>query len=113
MVLAGFSLGALMNVFVASKQPEKFTRLVLIEGGDGWQMKTAKSFRQGGGQRVLFACALPNCEAADRGAAATLRQAGVEVELVRGSDMTHSYTGDVQRRYAERFAWLIEGDARW
>jgi pimeloyl-ACP methyl ester carboxylesterase len=113
MVLTGFSLGALMAVFVAYKQPARFPRLVLIEGGEGWQQKTAQSFQKGGGQRVLFACALPNCEAADRNAAATLRKAGVEVEQVRGSEMAHSYVGDVQAKYAARFDWLVEGDPRW
>lgn len=113
MVLAGFSLGALMNVFLAAKQPERFPRLVLIEGGDGWQQKTARSFQQGGGQRILFACGLPNCESAAKGAASTLRKAGVEVDLVRGSNTAHTYHGDVWKKYASRFSWLIEGDSRW
>ena len=112
-VLAGFSLGAILAVAIATRRPERFPRLVLVEGGDGWTLQAARSFRKGGGQRVLFACSQGGCLASARVASGTLKKAALEVEIAKGKNEGHTYVGDVMERYAERFPWLTEGDERW
>lgn len=112
-VLAGFSLGAIQGVAIATRRPNDFPRLVLIEGGDGWARVAARSFHEGGGQRVLFACSQGGCLASANAAAAVLRRAGVEVAVEKGKNEGHTYVGEVRNKYAERFPWLVEGDKRW
>ncbi len=112
-VFAGFSLGAIMGVPIATRHPERFDRLVLIEGGDRWSIDAARTFAKGGGQRVLFACSQPGCAASARTALSILKRASVTAEAVKGKSEGHTYVGDVMERYTERFAWLTEGDPRW
>jgi pimeloyl-ACP methyl ester carboxylesterase len=112
-VLAGFSLGAILGVTLAARRPEVFSRLVLIEGGDQWTLANARLFGRKGGQRVLFACSQPGCAASARVAVATLRKAEVMADEVKGKSEGHTYVGDVMARYSERFAWVVEGDPRW
>ena len=59
MLYTGFSLGAILGVAVVTREPARFPRAVLIEGGeDRWTPVLAAKYARGGGKKVLFACGL-------------------------------------------------------
>ncbi len=59
MLYSGFSLGAILGVWIVTHDPARYPRAVLTEGGeDRFDGATAATYARGGGQRVLFACGL-------------------------------------------------------
>lgn len=111
-VFTGFSLGAIMGVSIASRRPELFGGLVLIEGGDKWSLAGAKKLAPAKA-RVLFACSQPSCSSNARVALGILTRAGVDAALVSGKNEGHTYGGSVRVAYAARFPWVVEPDPRW
>ena len=113
-IYTGFSLGAIMGVRIASRDPSLATRAVLVEGGhDHWTPAMVKAFAAGGGRRVLFACGQGGCVAAARQPAALLEKAGVATRVVHGKGVGHGYGGAVAAEIKAAFEWLITGDPRW
>lgn len=113
-VYAGFSRGAFLGASLAARYPDRFARLVLIEGGHSpWQSQTAASFAKGGGKRVLFVCGQPSCVEDAESAAATLRSQRVETRIVHGSGEGHGYRKQVKEELRRSFDWVTEGDPRW
>ena len=113
-IYAGFSLGAIMGVSIASRRPGTYPRAVLVEGGhDKWTPTSAKAFVDGGGRRVLFVCSQAWCAGDARLAASRLTRAGAEVKVVRGPDVGHRYDGPTAETTKEALPWLLEGDERW
>ena len=113
-VYAGFSQGAIMGALFVAKHPERFRRVLLIEGGfDEWNVATARRFAAGGGARVLFACGQTYCASHARASMRWLGLGGVNarLELARGAG--HTYAGDVGERVLAAFPWLVDGDPRW
>ena len=85
MLYTGFSLGAILGVAIVTREPARFPRAVLIEGGeDRWTPALAAKYARGGGQRVLFACGLKGRVPSAQQAAATLTRAGVGARAVLG-----------------------------
>jgi hypothetical protein len=119
MLYTGFSLGAILGVGVITREPSRFPRAVLIEGGeDKWTPGLAAGYAKAGGRRVLFACGLRGRVPAAQQAAAMLGRAGVDARVVLGKlpdagQFIHWYNGPIadQTRAAE--PWLFEGDPRW
>jgi hypothetical protein len=119
MLYTGFSLGAILGVPIITRDPARFPRAVLIEGGeDKWSPALAARYAKGGGQRVLFACGLRGRVPGAQQAAAMLGRAGVDAHAVLGKlpdagQFIHWYNGPIaeETRAAER--WLFEGDGRW
>jgi pimeloyl-ACP methyl ester carboxylesterase len=113
-VYAGFSRGAFLGASLAAKHPERFTRLVLIEGGQTpWQAQSAASFAKGGGKRVLFVCGQPSCVDEAEPAAATVRSQNVETRVLYAAGEGHGYRKQVKEELLRAFDWVIEGDATW
>jgi pimeloyl-ACP methyl ester carboxylesterase len=111
---AGFSLGAIMGVSIASRAPGKYPRLVLIEGGhDNWTPAAAAAFAKGGGRRVLFVCSQAWCANAAQVAEKRLTVAGVAARVVRGPDVGHRYDGPTAETTQRVLSWVIEDDPRW
>lgn len=111
---AGFSQGAILGAPLAIAHPALYPRLLLVEGGHGaWDARSARSFRTGGGQRVLFACGRASCQQSARVAAAHLERAGVPVRVVLAPDQGHTYDGGVKDVVAAALDWLVEGDTRF
>jgi pimeloyl-ACP methyl ester carboxylesterase len=109
----GFSLGAIMGVAIASRQPARFPRLVLVEGGhDGWTPAAAKAFAAGG-LRALFVCSQPWCASEAGQAAARLEKAGVATRVARSKSVGHRYDGPVAEETQRALGWVLEGDGRW
>jgi len=113
-VYAGFSRGAFLGASLAAKHPERFSRLVLIEGGHTpWSPDTAAAFARGGGKRILFACGQPNCVDDAESAAAALRAQKMEVRVVHGVGEGHGYRKQVKEELRRSFDWVTEGDPTW
>jgi pimeloyl-ACP methyl ester carboxylesterase len=113
-VYAGFSRGAFLGASVAAKHPDRFRRLVLIEGGQSpWQAESATAFARGGGRRVLFVCGQPQCVDESEQASATLRAQKVEAKVVQGAGEGHGYKKQVKEELRRSFDWVIEGDPQW
>jgi predicted esterase len=113
-VYAGFSRGAFLGASVAAKHPERFRRVVLIEGGQSaWQASSAAAFARGGAARVLFVCGQPKCVEESEPAAALLRTQRVEARVVHGAGEGHGYKRQVKEELRRSFSWLVEGDPLW
>jgi hypothetical protein len=109
----GFSLGAILGVPFVTRDPARYTRAVLIEGGhSAWTAAAAKQFRAHGGERVLFACGQPSCVGDAKAASARLAKTGAATRVVLGPGVGHGYTGPVATAVKNELAWLLEGDER-
>jgi hypothetical protein len=119
MLYTGFSLGAILGVGVVTRDPARFPRAVLIEGGeDKWTPALAAKYAKGGGKRVLFACGLRGRVPAAQQAAAVLERAGVGARAVLGKlpdkgEFIHWYNGPIADETKAAEPWLFEDDSRW
>jgi hypothetical protein len=119
LVYTGFSLGAILGPSILARDPSRFPRAVLIEGGeDRFTAAYANAFAHGGGQRVLYACGLKFRVAAAARAARLLEASGVPSRVVLGKlpdagEFIHWYNGPVADEIKSQLPWLLEGDARW
>jgi pimeloyl-ACP methyl ester carboxylesterase len=113
-VYAGFSRGAFLGASLAAKHPDRFTRVVLIEGGHSpWQPEVAATFARGGGKRVLFVCGQPKCVEDAEATVSTLRAQNVEARVVHGIGEGHGYRKQVKEELRRSFEWVTEGDPTW
>jgi hypothetical protein len=73
----------------------------------------ARTFRERGGERVLFVCGRKGCAGPAKNSAYWFKLAGVpaRVEYVPGAG--HSHDERVEARILATLPWLLEGDARW
>jgi predicted esterase len=119
MLYTGFSLGAILGPAIIVRQPARFPRAVLIEGGeDRWTPALAAKYAKGGGQRVLFACGLRGRVPGAERAAAMLEHAGVGARAVLGKppdagQFMHWYNGPIAEETRVAEPWLFDTDARW
>lgn len=116
-VWAGFSQGAIHGAHVIVMRPEQFPRAALVEGGNGffreWSAASARRYRRGGGQRVLFGCGSPWCVDTADTCAGYLERAGVAARVAHAEGAGHSYGPPMDTELRAHFEWLVEGDARW
>lgn len=111
MLFAGYSSGAYAGTDYVAKNPARFPRALMIEGGQGgWNEKV---YAAGGGQRVLFACGQAACDATARATSARFTRAGVPSRVAYVPGGGHSYGGAVGDAIKANFDWLVEGDPRW
>jgi hypothetical protein len=104
----------MLGVPFVARQPARFPRVLLIEGGhDPWTPSLARSFAKGGGKRVMFACGQESCLVDARRAQAVVAKAGVATKIVYGPGVGHGYGGAVAEAIARELDWLLEGDARF
>lgn len=113
-VYAGFSRGAFLGASLVAKHPARYSRAVLIEGGQSaWNDETASAFAKNGGKRVLFACGQPSCVAEAERAAAVLARQSVQTRIVHGQGEGHGYKRQVKEQLKASFDWATEGDPLW
>lgn len=112
-VLAGFSLGATMAARIGTEHPERFPRLVLVEGGEAvWTSSVARRFAKAGGVAVLAACGQSACLTRFRSLRWAFDSAKVGFRVVGTAKAGHTYDGDVAVAVAGSWPWLVEGDPR-
>jgi pimeloyl-ACP methyl ester carboxylesterase len=110
-VLVGFSLGGTMAARLATRRPEVYSRLVLVEGGsDVWTLAVARRFLKGGGVRVLAACGQSACFPRFRHLDWAFKTAGLPLRVVGSRSAGHTYAGEVASAIAENWRWLVEDD---
>ena len=119
MLYTGFSWGAILGVAIITREPSRFPRAVLIEGGeDKWTAALATKYAKGGGQRVLFACGLRGRLFVAQQTASMLEHAGIGARAVLGKlpdagQFIHWYSGPIAEETRAAEPWLLEGDGRW
>jgi predicted esterase len=110
----GFSRGAFLGASLLAKDPAKFRRAILIEGGQSaWNDESAAAYAKSGGNRILFACGRPSCVTESEQAAAVLAKQHVETRIVHGQGEGHGYKKQVKDQIRESFEWVVEGDPLW
>ncbi len=105
----GYSQGATMGSLMIHDFGQRFTRLLLIEGGfQYWSVRAAQRFAAAGGQRVLFVCGTSGCQNSAKQAARWLLRADVQarVEYARGAG--HTPAGSVGDLAQQGLPWLLE-----
>lgn len=110
----GFSLGAIMGVSIAARAPDRYPRMVLVEGGhDKWTRETSVAYAKGTPKRVLFVCSQGHCGSEAKMAGTRLEKAGAMVLVARGPNVGHRYDGPTAEEAKRALPWVLEGDARW
>ena len=113
-VYIGFSRGAFLGATLIAKNPSKYPRAIMIEGGQSaWTDASAAAYAKGGGKRVLFACGQPSCVAESEPASQLLGRARVTTRIVHGEGEGHGYDGPVKEQIRTALSWVVEGDAAW
>jgi predicted esterase len=111
MIYMGFSQGAGLGPGFVMKNPARFPRAVMIEGGSGgWN---EQAFAKAGGQRVLFACGQAGCVNSAKPVSARFERAKVASSVAYARGAGHVYGGAVADAIKAEWAWLVEGDPRW
>lgn len=114
LLFTGFSQGAIMGASIMVRRPDRYPRAVLIEGGNrAWYAANAKSFAEGGGKRILFACGQWVCNQRSATAIRGLSKQGVKAQVVFSKGQGHTYGGAVATDIASLFDWVVEDDPRW
>jgi pimeloyl-ACP methyl ester carboxylesterase len=114
MVYAAYSQGATMGALMIVGHADRFSRLILVEGGfSEWNVARGVEFRKGGGQRVLFACGTNHCRKKAERSVEWLQKAGLESRLETDVRAGHTYGGQVGVLLSRTFDWVVSGDDRW
>jgi pimeloyl-ACP methyl ester carboxylesterase len=101
------SRGSFLGARIAVRHPERFPRMILVEGGhDPWTPENAEAFAAGGGQAVLFVCGQGACTYAARKAARRLGRFSVRTRLEDVPGMGHGLNGDADEPILEALPWL-------
>jgi pimeloyl-ACP methyl ester carboxylesterase len=112
-LLEGFSLGATEISQLALKDPARWSRVAVLEGGhDVWTVAAAKSFAAGGGEKVVFGCGSTWCVPAAKATVARLEKGGVSARYVF-ANVGHTNDRPLQEAIMTQLAWFLEGDPRW
>lgn len=106
-LLLAFSLGAIYAAREIVEHPRAYSAVALIEGGyEGWTVGRVRRFAEGGGKRVLFACAQTVCRNAARAALPLFAKQGAEARLGYAPGAGHTYGGEVAEVVAQHWEWL-------
>lgn len=112
-VFVGFSLGAILGRVMVMRSPERFSRVVLVEGGyETWGAGQAKALADRRG-RVLLACGQHACGSAASRTARLLNGHGLPARAAFGGNIGHTYDGKVAKAVRAELPWLLDGDPRW
>jgi hypothetical protein len=110
-VLVAFSLGAIYAAREIVERPAAFPVVVLVEGGyEGWTSSRARKYAEGGGRRVLFACAQTVCRNAARAAVPLFVKHGADARFAYAAGAGHTYDGEVAKAVAAEWGWIVGAD---
>ena len=109
----GFSLGAIHLSPLARANPDRFVRIILVEGGlEGWTRRAVARFVRGGGRKIGFACGREGCRRRAEGLAAMLDAAGGGGR-VAFAPIGHDFSAPLIAPTRAVFDWLVEDDPRF
>jgi predicted esterase len=103
----GFSQGSSMGSAIIQRHGGAFSRLVLVEGFQHWNIPRARTFAKAGGKRVLFACGTKQCQAVAAASARWLERGGVQARVEYAEGAGHTPLGAVEERVAAALPWLL------
>jgi hypothetical protein len=110
-MLAGAGSRADVAIKIAQQEPSFFNRLILVEGGYAtFSATTGGTYRQRGGQRVLFACASRECSDEVRRKIPVLRSQDLAVDLVFGGVVSGPLDPLLVGLLTDRFAVMASPD---
>lgn len=114
-VYAGFSLGAMMGITIASRRAADFPTLILVEGGlEKLTDPQLARFVASGGDRILFACSEGKaCADASKLFADLLTSHGGHGMAVYAGPVGHRYDGPVADAVAAALPSFLGADAYW
>ena len=101
----GHSLGASYGVAMTARAPERWSRVVMSEGGWGGWWPTAKM--RAAGQRVLFACGTTECLGGATASARALERGKVPARVVYSAGAGHHSFGPIVDAIESERAWLL------
>lgn len=116
LLLIGFSLGAIYGAPIALKRPQRFPKLVLVEGGQrALAPGVAKKFAAAAGEpaRLFIACGQANCLLSAKQLSLSLERAGLPTRFGGAPKAGHTYDGEVAAAVSRELGWLLAGDLRW
>jgi len=111
-ILAGFSQGARLSAVVASRHPERYAVVALLEGAWDESAAVAPAFAKGG-RRELLACSTAGCAARFAPGRAALARANVDARLAHLGDFGHHMGPTVTSTMRREWRWLVRDDERW
>jgi predicted esterase len=113
LVFAGFSQGATLAEPLLRRQAARFPIAILAEGGyqTAQSPAFAKSYRAGGGRRVVLVCGTPSCFRSAARAKLVLEQAGLEVLVVGDPKAGHNLNQELQRALQASWARIVASPA--
>ena len=113
-MIAGTALGAVQAVALLRQAPRFFSRVVLARGGaNAWSGGVSVWFAQGGGKRVLFACADAACRDDAQRHVSSIRSGGADARVAWAEAGTRDVTLRLADAIRKEWTWLTEDDARW
>lgn len=104
----GFSQGSSMGSAIIAKHGDKFSRLVLVEGFQRWNVARARAFAKAGGKRILLACGTKECNKAATESARWMERGGVSVRVEYAAGAGHTPLGEVEQRVSGALPWLLD-----
>ncbi len=114
MVLAGFSLGAILASRFAVANPKRFPYLYLAEGGHKvWTPTNIWRFASSGGQSLVLGCGGRGCGARSNSLCRACKKAGVHCSSVTALGLGHSYTDPLLGLALPLFRQMMTSDPRW
>jgi pimeloyl-ACP methyl ester carboxylesterase len=113
-LLAGFSLGAIVASRFAVEAPARFPRLYLVEGGQAvWTGAALRRFASQGGRGLLFGCGRTGCAAQSERLCKQARTLGLICRVVTAPGLGHSYTEPLPGLARPAFRELLATDPRF
>ena len=108
--LVGFSLGASRAAQLAARNPKEFPRIALVEGGaTEWSSRASRSFRDGGGERVLLVCSQAGCEGLLRAQGRLSEGPSTQVRVEYLGPLGHTLGPKATAKLKDPWRWLAEG----
>ena len=102
-VLSGFSKGASHAAALSRREPDRFRRLLLVEGG--LQLRTLTA-RKTAGQRIAMACGTQRCIQRAKKACAKYQRLGGACFLRSNLAVGHSYNSPFANMGSRLYHWL-------
>lgn len=108
--LVGYSLGAQRAAQLAERNPKRFPRVALVEGGTSeWSTRASRRFKDGGGERLLLVCSQLGCEALLRALARQSLGPHTEVRAEYLGPLGHTLGPQATAKLKEPWRWLADG----
>lgn len=114
-VYAGFSLGAMMGISIASHRASDFPTMILVEGGlEKLTDHQLEKFVTAGGKRIMFGCSEGRaCADACKLFADRLTFHGGQGAHVYAGPVGHRYDGAVAEAISAALPGFLGGDPHW